>query len=519
MNSGSVAGPARYRIGLTSAQGLSAILLLLVVVLTTPSFAHAQHDVPAVVEDRSGWVAAPGIGLQPGNSEFLGMYGPWLAPVAVVAPSRQGGNTVGNVALDLTLANGIPWFLNRYARDMSWAKVGVRSWGQNLASAPEWDSNSFNANHIDHPVHGGMYFTAGRVNGLGFWASAPLAPLGSAIWEYFAETNTPSLNDLVITSIGGIAVGEATFRASELIIDDRATGINRALREFTAFLVSPGVGIHRVVRGKAWRGAPDLPELGDAPARQRPTLEATLGMGARSITMPGTPLQQGLVTFDMRYGDPFAAGSWQAFQAFSLRATVVTGQYPALTDLAISGTLGRTALWGDNAPAGVLGATLDYEVTAFPGFSWSGPKLAAVLVSRAGNGPVRAVISGRAGFLPLSAVGSEFAAEAINRPYDYGSGVSAGMDIALRHRAGVHLEARYDLSQVWAQSAAALQHQVSQLAVRARVPLPAGLAAHAEYLRTGQRSLMPGDVVVQRTFPEVRLMMSTLVGSPSQRAN
>jgi hypothetical protein len=30
-------------------------------------------------------------------------------------------------------------------------------------------------------VHGGMYFVARRANGLGFWSSAPLVPLDSAL--------------------------------------------------------------------------------------------------------------------------------------------------------------------------------------------------------------------------------------------------------------------------------------------------------------------------------------------------
>lgn len=488
--------------------------------LATPHGASAQDEASPFGRELLPETGAAFRTYLPAEASAIGIYGPWLQPLAAApAIPMARAHRAANVALDLTLANAVPWFIDRYPRNVSWARVGTRSWGKNLTSAPEWDDNSFNANHIDHAVHGGMYFTAGRVNGLGFWASAPLAPLGSAIWEYFAEVNTPSLNDLVITSMGGIVVGEATFRASELIVDDHATGFNRVLREVSTFLVSPGVGIHRLTRGKSWRGAPDLPELGDTRARARPALEASLGMGARSITRPGTPIQQGFLTFDMRYGDGFAGGSWQAFQAFTLRATLVTGQYPALTDLAISGTLARTALWGDDAPRGVLGARLAYDVTAFPGFTYSGPTVGAELASRVGRGPLRATVSGRAGFLPLSAVTSERAPEVIHRPYDYGTGVSTGMEVGLRYKVGARLDARYDYAHLWAQSAAALQHQVTRLAVRARVPLPAGLAAEAEYLRTGQRSLMPGNETLSRTFPEVRLSVSALVGPASQRTN
>ena len=65
-----------------------------------------------------------------------------------------------------------------------------------------------------HPYHGGLYFNAGRSNGLTFWESAPLAFLGSWTWEYLGETHRPALNDFFMTSFGGIALGEVFHRVA-----------------------------------------------------------------------------------------------------------------------------------------------------------------------------------------------------------------------------------------------------------------------------------------------------------------
>ncbi len=69
-----------------------------------------------------------------------------------------------------------------------------------------------------------MFFNAARTNGYSFWESAPFVLVGSYFWEMFAETQGPSLNDLVNTTLGGITLGEASYRLSQLILDDRARG-------------------------------------------------------------------------------------------------------------------------------------------------------------------------------------------------------------------------------------------------------------------------------------------------------
>lgn len=44
-----------------------------------------------------------------------------------------------------------------------------------------------------------------------------------------------------------------TFRLSDNILDDRATGVNRVLREITAGILSPSRLFERVQTGKLWK--------------------------------------------------------------------------------------------------------------------------------------------------------------------------------------------------------------------------------------------------------------------------
>src|SRR5919108_3695226 len=113
------------------------------------------------------------------------------------------------VALGQTLAlNTLVNRVDAWVRNRAWARVGTRAWGRNIQYGWDWDEDAFPTNMFAHPYHGSLYFNAGRSNGLGFFESVPLAFLGSWTWEYFAETERPSLNDFLMSSFGGVEIGE-----------------------------------------------------------------------------------------------------------------------------------------------------------------------------------------------------------------------------------------------------------------------------------------------------------------------
>lgn len=64
------------------------------------------------------------------------------------------------------------------------------------------------------------------------------------------ETERPSYNDLITTTFGGVAVGEALFRLSSHMLEPSASGGKRFVRELAGGLIAPTHGLTRVVRGK-----------------------------------------------------------------------------------------------------------------------------------------------------------------------------------------------------------------------------------------------------------------------------
>ena len=64
---------------------------------------------------------------------------------------------------------------------------------------------------------------------------------------YFGETNHASLNDLINTTLGGIALGEMFHRAAWLVRDTHATGRGRMWKEIGATALDPITGVNRFI--------------------------------------------------------------------------------------------------------------------------------------------------------------------------------------------------------------------------------------------------------------------------------
>src|SRR3954462_12090291 len=151
----------------------------------------------------------------------------------------------------LMLTQLIPWSYNFFIRDAEFAKVTFESIGHNLKfSSWQWDDNNFKTNQFAHPYHGSMYFSAFRTNRYSFWQAAPAAFAGSFMWETCGETHPPAQNDFINTSLGGISIGEMSYRFSNLIVNNRQMGFRRQVNEVLAFLVNPMNGLNRIIDGR-----------------------------------------------------------------------------------------------------------------------------------------------------------------------------------------------------------------------------------------------------------------------------
>jgi hypothetical protein len=112
----------------------------------------------------------------------------------------------------------------------------------------QFDLDDFDTNQFLHPYQGSLSFTAARSSGLGFWESSIYPILGSLVWELFLETQAPSVNDQITSSLGGVFLGEALFRSSDMILlgGGDSPGV---LRQVGAFLVAPVAGLNRLIFG------------------------------------------------------------------------------------------------------------------------------------------------------------------------------------------------------------------------------------------------------------------------------
>jgi len=157
----------------------------------------------------------------------------------------------GRAAIELGAAELTPFIIDRYIRNMDYAHISWQTVGHNLKpNSWAWDNDGFQTNQFGHPYHGSLFFNAFRTNGYSFWQSAPVAFVGSYLWETFAENQAPAPNDFINTSLGGIILGEMTYRLSNKIINNHSRGFKRQASEVFALIINPMNGINRILDGK-----------------------------------------------------------------------------------------------------------------------------------------------------------------------------------------------------------------------------------------------------------------------------
>lgn len=237
------------------------------------------------------------------------------------------------------------WGFNRYIMKEDFAYISWKTIRRNLKTYPVWDSDQFSTNLIGHPYHGSLYFNAARVNGYSFYESFPFTLAGSAMWEFAMENEPPSRNDLVSTTIGGMALGEMTFRMSDKILDNRTTGIERFGREFLAGILAPSRLINRLLDGEAWRFQPGkgnlLPKI---------PIQGSFTLGGRYVTDNDDTKEPGISgKVGVEYGDIFDYEIEKPFEWFQAKVQfdVLSDQF-SLTQINTVGALRSWELYHKN---------------------------------------------------------------------------------------------------------------------------------------------------------------------------
>ena len=223
--------------------------------------------------------------------------------------------SVGRALFQTTMIN-VFYEAANLIRGQVTARITPKTWWANMENGWVWDLDDFQVNQVGHPYQGNNYFTSGRANGLSFYESAALTAFGSGTWEYFGETNMPSVNDFINTTLGGIALGEMLHRAAWLVRDTRATGRGRLWREIGATALDPVTGYNRFRTGDAKR-------VTNKPADMVPSMLegfASLGVlwrGSQTGDVDSTG--NAFLEVDLLYGNPKTGRSRTPYDAFSVR--------------------------------------------------------------------------------------------------------------------------------------------------------------------------------------------------------
>ena len=243
---------------------------------------------------------------------------------------RAAGEVVGfNLGL---------WAFDRYVQRGDFAYISMNSVKENFRKGFKWDNDKLGTNMFLHPYNGSLYYNSARSNGFNYWQSALFSIGGSAMWELFMECEYPSTNDIIATPIGGTAIGEVFFRASDAIIDDRDTGASRFGREAAVFVISPMRGLTRIITGDAWRVRPTRGRLYGTPP-----VSVEFSVGTRGIYLNDEASSSAVgatAEINVEYGDRFEVTSTKPFDYFTVRADFgVVSRQPLLSQLNIKGRL------------------------------------------------------------------------------------------------------------------------------------------------------------------------------------
>ncbi|ULQ60260.1 DUF3943 domain-containing protein [Brucepastera parasyntrophica] len=241
---------------------------------------------------------------------------------------------------------------NRYALNKEYAKISINSIITNLTSRWVWDQDEFAVNHIGHPYQGSFYYIAGRANNLNFAESLLVTLFGSVMWELFCETETPSLNDLIVTTTGAFAFGEMLHR-----LYMEALSVNFPL----AFIISPMDALNRLVSGK---NPPRPPSritaasfyFGAGPIIDRNEFDSSRADEENRYSMV---LEAG---YNLVYGEPYGLSTKEPFSHFEhVLQAAVSSQYYSVS-LFSDGILFSFAPFYKPERETTLGASLHYDV-------------------------------------------------------------------------------------------------------------------------------------------------------------
>jgi len=267
------------------------------------------------------------------DKRFFFTLPPDSADIQFYAP-KKGPQAVATV---FGINMGV-WIFDRFIQKGDFAYINGHTIKENFRHGFIWDNDRMGTNMFLHPYHGSLYYNAARSNGYNYWQSGLFSLAGSGMWELFMECEYPSTNDIIATPLGGMVLGEVFYRASDLLLDDRAYGSERFGREAIAFMVSPMRGLTRIIHGDAWRKrATSGRQFG------LPPVSIEVSAGIRVLELQDAVFDQGIgfgSEIRIEYGDKFEADRGKPYDYFSIKTNLnVQASQPVLGELSIIGRI------------------------------------------------------------------------------------------------------------------------------------------------------------------------------------
>jgi hypothetical protein len=416
---------------------------------------------------------------------FLALFFPSVAASNTAAAQaaseletdRRPGKSFLRAAGGVLAANALVWGVNRYVKDEPWARVGTRSWGRNLGAAFTWDADGFLNNQLGHPYHGGLYFTAARENGYGFWASVPFTAAGSLLWEILGETTAPSLNDLVTTTLGGVALGEITHRLSSQVLRHGGTG-----RRLAAAVVSPAGGAQRLL------GAGESQENLASTGPDTAAFLDRIAIGYLHHAAEGRGSAQAFVGLRAEGASPFDESARRPFDAFELEVEVTTGDPAIVTRARASGLLARRSLRATPRSQLMAGVFQEYDYLNAGSHETGGQSLNGGLLYRRALGAATELRMGaQVRGLLLGAISSDDPMSA-RRGSDYGPGLGVTVSVSLRSGGRELLRVEHTSTMLWSLSGAEATHRTNFTRVGLRLPITGEFGVGADLELSGRNS-------------------------------
>jgi len=384
-------------------------------------------------------------------------------------------------------------------------KVTGESIKENLYAGMNWDDNTFSANNFRHPYQGGLYFNGGRANGYDFWESSLFSFGGSWLWEYMGEKHNPSFNDFVNTGVGGMILGEVTYRLSSLVIDNTATGSSRAWRELGGFFLNPVRGFNRLVTGEAStvhaNPADRIPGIwkGDFRFGMRTLGEEHLFEGQNAKVF---------VAIDGTYGDPFSTIE-DPFDHFDVGMQLNFDDTPhGIGRIEAQGNLFGSELAHNERSQHVLAAYQHFDYLDNAAYTFGGQSFGASLFSRFGVG--REVVART----ELAVNGILLGATKVDyfdisgREYDYGPGAGVKILAVLARNGRDIVTLAHDSYAIHSVNGGAVNSWDSFTRARVNVPFRNFFAVDVEYVLYHSERDYPDLPSVSHSNPELRLALA-----------